>query len=128
MALSSQLQTGHVSWEGCEILCSFSSGSPRPLLPAQFQRQVFFNIHSLAHPSVRATRCLVSARFVWPGLARDVQEWCRDYQGCQTGKVTCQLGCRLTASPSRRGVFLMCTWILWAPCQRTVLGGATFSP
>jgi transposase InsO family protein len=47
-------------------------------------------VHSLAHPGIRATKRLISSRFVWPGLAAQVAAWCRDCQSCQRGKVTSQ--------------------------------------
>jgi transposase InsO family protein len=43
-------------------------------------------VHDLAHPGARATRRLVSSRFVWPGLATDINQWCRDCQFCQRAK------------------------------------------
>jgi transposase InsO family protein len=59
----------------------------RPLVPAAFRSAVFAAIHGLAHPGIRATRRLVSSRFVWRGCAADTAGWCRD---CQRGKVTWQ--------------------------------------
>jgi transposase InsO family protein len=45
-------------------------------------------MNGVAHPGIRATRRLLSARFVWHGMARDINAWCRDCQTCQRGKVT----------------------------------------
>ncbi len=47
-------------------------------------------MHNLAHPGIRATRRLISSRYVWPGLASQVAAWCRDCQQCQRAKVTSQ--------------------------------------
>ena len=44
--------------------------------------------HPLLGP--RATTRLVSSRFVWPGLAMDVLEWCRECVAYQRPKVTTQ--------------------------------------
>jgi cleavage and polyadenylation specificity factor subunit 1 len=96
---STSLQLQRVQWEGCDITCSFSTGSPWPLVPAQLRRRVFNNIHALAHPGIRATRRLVSARFVWPGLAKDVKSWCEDCQSCQRGKMTRQPAAPVEAIP-----------------------------
>jgi transposase InsO family protein len=41
----------------------------------------------MAHPGVKASKRLVSTRYVWPGLAGDVAAWCRQCVGCQRGKV-----------------------------------------
>ncbi len=48
---------------------------------------MFNAIHSVAHPGIRATRRMVSARFVWKGIGRDVAAMCHDCQHCQRGKV-----------------------------------------
>jgi hypothetical protein len=75
---------------GISILVDTSSGVLRPLVPRQHCRRVFDAIHSLAHPSVRATRCLISSRFVWPCLADDIKRWCSSCQACAAAKVTKQ--------------------------------------
>ena len=89
LAASKSLDVHQVDW-GSSILCDVSSGVKRPLVPTAMRRQVFDAVHSLAHPGVRASRRLISSRFVWRGLATDVQNWCRDCQACQKGKVTKQ--------------------------------------
>jgi Integrase zinc binding domain len=75
---------------GVAILVDTSSGVLRPLVPAQFRREIFAAIHGLAHPGIRATRRLISSRFVWPGLAADFATWCRECQCCARAKVTRQ--------------------------------------
>ena len=75
---------------GAQLLVDTSSGVFRPLVPAAFRRRIFTAVHSIAHPGVRATRRLISSRYIWPGLARDVRSWCRDCQDCQRSKVTRQ--------------------------------------
>jgi Integrase zinc binding domain len=63
-----------------------SSGVMRPLVPAKLWRRVFEAVHRLAHPGIRATRRLIASRYLWPGLAKDVQQWCRECQECQRAK------------------------------------------
>ena len=65
-----------------------SSGRHRPLVPTTWQRQVFNSLHSLAHPCIRASRRMISNRFVWKGMAADVGQWCRDCLQCQRAKIT----------------------------------------
>jgi len=84
------LQVGRVVISGCQLLCDVSTGQPRPLVPPSFRRRVFNALHSLSHPGARATRRLISTRFVWPRLASDCTAWCRDCQPCQRSKVTQQ--------------------------------------
>jgi transposase InsO family protein len=75
---------------GPSILVDTSSGVLRPLVPQQHRRAVFDAIHGLAHPGIRATRRLISSRFVWPALAADITTWCRQCQHCARAKVTRQ--------------------------------------
>jgi Integrase core domain/Integrase zinc binding domain len=43
-------------------------------------------MHGLAHPSMRATRRLLTSRYVWQGCAADVVQWCRECTGCALAK------------------------------------------
>jgi hypothetical protein len=47
------------------LLGDGSTKTFRPLIPIQFQRQVFHHIHSNCHPGINATQRLISACFVW---------------------------------------------------------------
>ena len=51
-----------------DILCDISTGSLRPLVPLQLRHKLFLQLHSISHPGVRASRRLISSRFVWPGM------------------------------------------------------------
>lgn len=78
----SQLKFNEVS-----LLCDISTGFPRPLVPLSLRRDVFSAIHQLAHPGIRATRRLISAKFVWKGLSKDINLWTKSCLDCQKGKV-----------------------------------------
>jgi hypothetical protein len=67
-----------------------STGHSRLLVPDTWKRPIFNSVHQLAHPGTRACRRLLSTRYVWHGMARDVTAWCRDCLTCQRGKVTRQ--------------------------------------
>jgi cleavage and polyadenylation specificity factor subunit 1 len=69
-----------------QLLCDFSTGRARPLGPAAFRQEVFQAMHNLAHPGIRATKRLISARFVWPAMAADVAARCRDCMRCASSK------------------------------------------
>jgi hypothetical protein len=58
------------------------------LVPAAFHQLIFYAIHGLAHPGIRASRRLITSCFVWPYLASQVTAWRRDCQQCQQAKVT----------------------------------------
>ena len=69
------------------LLCDVSTGLPRPLVPRSFQRQVFKTIHNLAHPSRKSTVKLVSQKFVWHGLKKQVSQWTQECLACQKSKI-----------------------------------------
>ena len=48
---------------------------------------------------MRASRRLVSARFVWPGLAKQVSSWARECLQCQRAKVHRHVRLRAAAIP-----------------------------
>jgi hypothetical protein len=68
-----------------QLLCDFSTGRARPLVPAEFWPEVCQAMHNLAHLGIRAMR-LISARFVWPAMAADVAAHCRDCVWCAHSK------------------------------------------
>ena len=75
---------GHSMW------CDLSTGAVRPAVPEVCRRTVFNSVHGLAHPGIRATRRMLTSRFLWEGCAADVATWCRDCSGCARGKITRQ--------------------------------------
>lgn len=70
-----------------KINCELSTGSPRPYLPAAFRKQAFQAIHELNHPGVRATKRLITTRYIWPSMKKDVSDWSRACDQCQRVKV-----------------------------------------
>ncbi|XP_059361850.1 uncharacterized protein LOC132101153 [Carassius carassius] len=72
---------------GTTLLCDISTGSPRPIVPSGWRRQVFDAIHGLSHPGAKASQRLVSAKFVWHGLKKDVRDWANTCVECQRAKV-----------------------------------------
>ena len=59
-------------------------------MPLAQRRAVFLQVHQLSHAGRRATRRLLAAHFVWPGLAADVVNWCKECDACNRAKVTKQ--------------------------------------
>ena len=76
------------TWQGISLLGDTSTGVFRPLVPPRFRRSVFQTLHFLSHPGARPSIKLVSARFIWPSLKKDVREWCRTCHQCQASKVS----------------------------------------
>ena len=62
--LRAKLTTQDLLISGHTIWCDISRGVMRPLIPAPMHRLVFNSVHSLAHPGIRATRCMLTSRFV----------------------------------------------------------------
>ena len=69
------------------LTCDTSTGTLRPVVPAQFRRSVFDHLHSLSHPGIRATQHLVTTRYVWPGINKDVRRWAKTCVRCQQSKI-----------------------------------------
>lgn len=70
------------------ILVDVSTGTDRPLIPSAMQRGVFDRIHNLSHPGARATRKLLSERFVFKGMASKSNVWAKACHRCQQAKVS----------------------------------------
>ena len=77
-----------------ELIVDTSTGSARPFVPAVLRRRVFDSLHRLSHPGIRSTQRLISARFVWPCMQRDIRQWTRACHSCQRTKTG-----RHTAAP-----------------------------
>ncbi|BHF67350.1 hypothetical protein SprV_0301037600 [Sparganum proliferum] len=69
------------------ILCDWSTGTPRPVVPLPYRKVVFDHFHSLSHPGIRAGRKLIAARFVWPKVNSDIALWTKQCLACQKNKV-----------------------------------------
>jgi Integrase core domain/Integrase zinc binding domain/RNase H-like domain found in reverse transcriptase len=86
------------------LIGDMSTGVLRPLVPDQYRRAVFNSVHEVAHAGIRALVRLVSARFVWPGIAKQVAGWARECVACQRAKVVrhVHLGPERIPMPARR--------------------------
>jgi len=72
---------------GEKLLCDVSTGRIRPLVPYAWQHKVFLAFHNMAHPGTRATKHLISGRFVWPNMNTDISSWVRSCLQCQRSKI-----------------------------------------
>ena len=70
-----------------QIICGTSTNQPRPFVSMAHHRVVFDTLHHLAHPRLKATEKLISARFFWPNMRRDITTWTRSCVSCQKSKV-----------------------------------------
>jgi hypothetical protein len=69
------------------LLCDVSGPRPRPLVPIPFRRQIFDALHNLSHPAIRATKKIVSDKYVWHGMGHQVGKWAKECVDCQRAKV-----------------------------------------
>ncbi len=74
------------------------------MVPPKHRQVVFRHLHGIAHPGRLATRRLISSRFVWPGLSKDVTAWARECAACQRSKIhrRCQVRPKPIPVPQRR--------------------------
>lgn len=79
---------------GVKLLCDTSTKNVRPYLPLEFRKIAFNILHNLAHPGIKTTVKLLTSRFVWPSIKKDVTVWTRTCIPCQRAKVN-----RHTKSP-----------------------------
>ena len=91
---SLQLKAIPLPTSNSTIVCDVSTGVPRPYVPEKFRQAVFESLHSLSHPSIRATQRLITARFVWPHINSDIRKWTKSCLQCQKSKIL-----RHTAAP-----------------------------
>ncbi|BHF78459.1 hypothetical protein SprV_0602157200 [Sparganum proliferum] len=82
-----QLQELPLTTGNGTILCDVSTPSHRPFVPPSLRREVFSSLHNLSHSGSRATDKLVSDRFVWPAMHKDLKAWTRACIPCQRSKI-----------------------------------------
>ncbi|ROT65846.1 putative integrase core domain protein [Penaeus vannamei] len=68
-----------------DLLCDVSLVYPRPYIPAFLRRRFFDAYHQ--HRGIRATQHLIRGKVVWPGINKDVRQWCRSGIECQRTKI-----------------------------------------
>ena len=72
---------------GTPILCDASLSRPRPLVPLAWTGRIFKHFHDLAHPGSKASVRLISPRFVWRGMAKNIRQMSRNCSACHMSKV-----------------------------------------
>lgn len=70
------LQLKKVQFPGAdeELYCDTSTPLIRPYVTPGFRLKAYQALHSLAHPGVKATAKLVSARYMWPNIGKDCKQ------------------------------------------------------
>jgi hypothetical protein len=65
-----------------------SSNVFRPLVPVPMRTAVISAIHNVAHPGIEATVRLVTAKFCWPKMAKQIRLFAQQCIPCQMAKVS----------------------------------------
>jgi hypothetical protein len=65
-----------------------SSNVFRPLVPVPMRTAVISAIHNVAHPGIEATVRLVTAKFCWPKMAKQIRLFAQQCVPCQMAKVS----------------------------------------
>ena len=73
---------------GIKLLCDTAHGHSRPFVPAPWRKKVFNAVHGLAHLGTKPTLKAVSSEFVWPGMRKDINNWCKLCLDCHQSKVS----------------------------------------
>jgi RNase H-like domain found in reverse transcriptase/Integrase zinc binding domain len=104
---------------GVQILCDLSTGAARPLVCEEFRTPAFAAIHGISHPGVGASRRLIASWFLWPGMAAEIAERCRECEARWSASRTRQ---RSPLSCCRGGL-PTCMWIWWGhfPAQQVAI-------
>ena len=87
MLSSPSLSVVSVPFKMSSIFYDVSLGSLRLLVPISLSHRMFLSLHGLSHPGVCVSRRLLSSRFMWPCLAKDVGPWTRSCIQCQQSKI-----------------------------------------
>ena len=69
------------------VYADTSTDSCRPYLPKTHRYRVFRQLHDLSHPGIRASQQMMTSRFIWSGINKDVRLWTRTCVKCQASKV-----------------------------------------
>lgn len=81
------LKKNRILLEDCDVWCETSTSANRPYVPKTLRLNVFNSLHNLSHPGIRATRKLVTAKYFWPRINVDINNWSRSCIACQKSKI-----------------------------------------
>lgn len=71
-----------------KLYCDTSTRKPRPFVPAKMRKEIFYSLHNLSHPGIRATINLIKERFIWPFIEKNIKDWTRECESGQRAKIT----------------------------------------
>jgi Integrase zinc binding domain/Integrase core domain len=86
LLLSSSLKLSSLPVRENLLWGDVSIGTFRPLVPEQWRKKIFQAMHNISHPGRLASKRLISSRFEWPRISKDVQQWVAECMACQRSK------------------------------------------
>ena len=69
------------------LWCDTSTSMIRPVIPSSWRKIIFNKLHGISHPGIKGTSKLISRRFVWTGMRKDISKWVRQCLSCQQCKI-----------------------------------------
>ena len=69
------------------------------------RKKIFDEIHSLGHYGGKASVKLLSSRYVWPKMRRDILKWVNECISCKKGKITTHNKAAVHKFPNSTGKF-----------------------
>lgn len=85
---SLQLKPFITPYSTATIICDTSHDRIRPYITKELRATVMHMVHDLAHPGVKATTKLMTDRFVWKDMNRDITHFVQTCIPCQKAKVS----------------------------------------
>ncbi|GFV54894.1 retrovirus-related Pol polyprotein from transposon gypsy [Trichonephila clavipes] len=73
---------------GKKLWYDISAQKIRPYIPQKFRFQIFQLIHGFAHPGIKSTVKLMTEKYVWSDIKKQVREWAKACIRCQKCKVS----------------------------------------
>lgn len=70
------------------LFCDISAPNTiRLFVPKRLRQAIMHQVHDLAHGGARASKKLITERFVWPGIQKDIAQFVKNCEKCQRCKV-----------------------------------------
>ena len=87
---SSSLNVKKIMWgsENTSVYCDLSGDTLRPVVPTVLRKRIFDIFHNPAHPSAKVTNRIISQKYVWPSMHKEITQWAKSCLDCQRAKIT----------------------------------------
>lgn len=72
---------------GKYVWCETSTSNIRPYIPKPHRMPIFQQIHGASHPGIKASVKLLTSKFFWTNIRKDVRQWAKTCIPCQKSKI-----------------------------------------